>query len=98
MMQAEPSASRPAVLRAEIARLQQELASLEPSPSRSHHNTTTTTTSSSSQHEVQNDVLEGRPLKRSEYRRYGRQMILDGFGLPGIYSQLSLMKGNQIKR
>lgn len=28
------------------------------------------------------------PLERSEYRRYGRQMILDGFGLQGSRTAL----------
>lgn len=26
------------------------------------------------------------PLRLDEYRRYGRQMILPGIGLPGLYS------------
>ena len=32
--------------------------------------------------EVSSDIITSLPLSLPEYRRYGRQMILDGFGLP----------------
>lgn len=71
---ADPSTSveeRAAQLRAEISRLQGELQHL----GENKEEASTSTTS--------NKEDMGLPLTRSEYRRYGRQMILDGFGLPG---------------
>lgn len=62
---------RAAQLRAEISKLQGELQSLGE----------TATEANTSARPDQEDM--GLPLSRSEYRRYGRQMILDGVGLPG---------------
>lgn len=67
---------RLAALRAEISHLEQEADALEQS-------------CSDAMPETEEDM--GLPLKRSEYRRYGRQMILEGFGLEGTQQQLQTL-------